>query len=138
MPISSSKNYKLTLSVKSPNEVDYIYKGPGYNNAVLNDDELSPIVITCPAKLGGRTLSNYSVEIYPSPASNNLNIQLRDDTLQSIRIMNSLKQIVYSISTKNVTELVQIDVSKFPPGIYLAKFVKDNGEELIKKFVVIR
>ncbi len=82
--------------------------------------------------------SSYSVEIYPSPASNNLNIQLRDDTLQSIRIMNSLKQIVYSISTKNVTELVQIDVSKFPPGIYLAKFVKDNGEELIKKFVVIR
>ncbi|MBA2422859.1 MAG: T9SS type A sorting domain-containing protein [Chitinophagales bacterium] len=138
MPIVSSKNYQITLLVKSPNEADYFYKGPGYTNAVLNDDKLSPIDITCPAKLGSKTLSTYLVEVYPNPANDNLNIQLKGNSLERIDITNSIKQAVYSMSTQKVTGPIQIDLSKFPAGIYLARFTGNNGEVAIKKFAVIR
>ncbi|MBA2563763.1 MAG: T9SS type A sorting domain-containing protein [Chitinophagaceae bacterium] len=66
--------------------------------------------------------TNLMLNLFPNPVSNILNIASIDHTVNSLHIYNSLGQIVFKqqISPDNL-EIIQINVSLFPPGIYIVK-----------------
>ena len=76
--------------------------------------------------------------IYPNPATDIINIDLGNYTLQgmgegqTIRIFDVLGEKVMTIETRSNVSLQQIDVSALPPGVY---FVKVG--EVVQKFVKI-
>ncbi|HXB39288.1 MAG TPA: T9SS type A sorting domain-containing protein [Bacteroidia bacterium] len=60
--------------------------------------------------------NNNGLLLYPNPAANNITVSSAKE-LGTITVYNSLGEMVYQIKTKNTEE--QIDISKFPRGIYI-------------------
>ena len=73
-------------------------------------------VLQSPNGIGQIESSASQISIYPNPSNNNITIQ-SSTSLGAISIYNSLGEIVLQTKSKNTQE--QIDVSKFPSGIYM-------------------
>jgi len=72
--------------------------------------------------------------IYPNPATDLLNIQLKDpSSITRIELMNSLGQLVYTEVNINTNQ--QIDLSGLTQGIYYLN-VYSNGERFSEKVIV--
>jgi hypothetical protein len=74
-------------------------------------------------------MPEYTISLYPNPSSNMIYVK-SDNTLGIIIIYNALGEIV--LQTKSKSKLEQIDVAKFPAGVYSVlisglyiKFVKE-------------
>ncbi len=87
-----------------------------YNNVGVN--EINP--------------ENYSFEIYPNPAKNELNIT-SNASFKTIKIINSIGQ---EIINKNVNKnIFQLNTSSLKNGIYFVQIETKNGI-FIKKFII--
>ncbi len=80
-----------------------------------------------------------SVEIYPNPAHNNLNIQLSLDSKETtfnINLVSVTGQIIYTEEIKNVSGdfTKQIDVSGFNKGVYFLQ-LRNNKGIITKKII---
>ncbi|MBK7669595.1 MAG: family 16 glycosylhydrolase [Sphingobacteriaceae bacterium] len=79
-------------------------------------------------------MDNYSLKIFPNPASEFLEIQMEDEDyndLSYIEIINSLGEIQRIEKTKI------IELNSFPSGFYTLKFNFSFGFVLVKSFVKI-
>ncbi len=71
------------------------------------------------------------ITIYPNPSNGIFNISC--DCLSSnnnLEIYNTLGQIIFS--QKNVSDKLELDLSKNPPGLYYLKWKTETGEEIKK------
>jgi uncharacterized protein (TIGR02145 family) len=73
------------------------------------------------------------IEIYPNPVSGILNIDYKNESFETVSILNS--QGVLMLKEKTITPGQQIDFSKYVSGLYFLEFVKTSGE--IKRVKVI-
>lgn len=76
---------------------------------------------------------NDEVKIYPNPASDFINIELKRNSSFSIDIFDELGQIVWREENKN--DVVKIPTSNFASGIYLIKIQTEN-EFGMKKIII--
>ncbi len=74
---------------------------------------------------------NNKISIYPNPSTTTLHvdIELEQKSNQSIiRIFNATGQLKYQKVLDNIQmENMEIDVSKYPVGVYMIRFDSDNG-----------
>ncbi len=77
-----------------------------------------------------------TVELYPIPASGNLTIKADEHIFNSFSITNSIGQLLafYRMDTPEIP----IDVSMFPPGLYVLQMHDKQGQEHRFKFVINR
>ena len=100
------------------------------NWLVLDEDGDIPIVNTtyeCPYFTIGIEdimVNNVKVEIYPNPASNNLNIEC-EERISSLELYDALGRML--ISKENVLDNTSIDVSNLNSGIYILKIRTEKG-----------
>ncbi len=73
-------------------------------------------------------------ELFPNPATNSINLSYNSG-LFSLIIYNSIGDIILNVDKQNSN--LQIDVSQFPPGLYLADF-EVTGKHALSKFIVSR
>jgi hypothetical protein len=87
---------------------------------------------------------NYDIDfgeviVYPNPTNNFINITLRDFAGKegAVEIFNQLGQQQFSRNYLSIPTIpVNIDVSKFVPGIYTISIKIDNQRRFAKQFVV--
>ena len=73
------------------------------------------------------TLSNEEFElnnqlvVYPNPADNYVNIKMKNQPIESIKIYNSLGKLVYVKEFKIKQTDFNLNLSKFSSGFYIMK-----------------
>ena len=72
---------------------------------------------------------NGSIDLYPNPASTEITVVSKGQSINQLTLVNLLGQTVFSRQFAGGSG--QVDVSAFPPGVY---FVKINGTA-VRKFV---
>lgn len=72
------------------------------------------------------------VNIYPNPASNNINIS--SENLSEINVYNSLGQLVYTEKTEVST--ISINVSSWSNGLYYVNVEAKDGVRTTQKIIV--
>ena len=81
-----------------------------------------------------RNIANKEIEVYPNPTNNFLNLHLKEG-FESIALRNDLGQILYP-KLQNNLELVTLDLSQIPSGIYTLHIIQDNKISF-KKIMVL-
>lgn len=78
--------------------------------------------------------SNTFVKVFPNPTIGPLTLQLKnsDQTIETIRLLSSLGQIIYIGNPILNSEDIQIDLSRLISGIYFLQIGFSNKIELIK------
>ncbi len=77
-----------------------------------------------------------SVNVYPNPSNNVVNIELSGNVSQ-FAVFNYTGQIVFQ-QTITKAQTVQLDVHNFDAGAYLIKFTTRSGESFTKKIAVTK
>jgi hypothetical protein len=107
------------------------------DNPVVMTDTVENIMGGCTTTSVKNIKSGSSITIYPNPATNELTINIPDNTYLSlgegrgeVTITNLLGQTLYSQQPTTNSQLLTIDISDLPNGVYI---VKINDE--VRKFV---
>jgi len=89
------------------------------------------IVSNCSGGLGIKELTDGSVSIYPNPASESVNLQmnLNNSAMATIKLINVQGMLIYEESTTlpQGTYLKSIDLSKEAKGVYWLQVITDKG-----------
>lgn len=75
---------------------------------------------------------NFRFEVFPNPASGNINLQLREGSYEII-IRNSVGQEMLRKSTRHEATL---DISNFPKGIYLLTIKEISTNQIFIKKIL--
>ncbi|MDD2621772.1 MAG: T9SS type A sorting domain-containing protein [Bacteroidales bacterium] len=75
-----------------------------------------------------------TVNIYPNPADNQLNIMASPYNIQSIRIMDITGKVIRDIQNVSQNNPYQIDISNIESGIYFITLYSHKGKS-VKKFI---
>ena len=103
----------------------------GYN---IDDDTMTyafnwgscePLVVSVPEQ------NHYSVSLYPNPAKDLLTIESGLEGCSGIKVCNVLGEVFYATNTL-FTDNFNINISKWPSGIYLVKVLSGNEQQTIK------
>jgi len=102
----------------------------GYNrlHTRSGEDEILDIacfnVCECIVSVEEISLRN-ALSVYPNPAENLVNVSFNGETVQNIRLINSLGQTVLELDSE-ITNGTQLDVSGLTSGIYSLQLLKGN------------
>ena len=79
--------------------------------------------------------TNYSVDLYPNPASNQFNIDLGNyiGGLE-LRMINIKGQSILALAKKSYRGKFQMDIASLPDGIYFLEMKLENSR-IVKKFI---
>ena len=78
-------------------------------------------------------LNNYSINIYPNPTSDILNINCSDETYVGIKIKDIKGGIVKSISNTFLNNNYCIDLGNFNSGVYFLEIVFNSNKKQVYK-----
>ena len=80
-------------------------------------------------------LSQFSLEVYPNPASDEVNIYLNATSSRdfNVRIFNNIGQLV--LEKKSTEEILQIRTAEYPKGFYTI-MVESDGQMVTKKLLI--
>lgn len=81
-----------------------------------------------------QNIKNKTVEIFPNPTTDEINIKTTNTQPYTISLYNMLGQQVYSITTNKDQQ--PIDVSRLPAGVYHICITNDTGERYYDKVVI--
>ncbi len=110
-----------------------------FTNGCFNTNTLSIQVTTCTGLVTLSGVDAQNINIFPSPANTELNVELlflngaSASSATSILITNSLGQIVYN--SKINTHKTVISISDLPVGIYFVT-IKSGTSSLTKKIII--
>lgn len=76
-----------------------------------------------------------SFAVYPNPAVNNINVEIEEDTINSVAIYNMNGQMLDQITYSKALSKVNVDVSRLIQGTYILKVNTGLGDSLTKQFV---
>jgi hypothetical protein len=75
--------------------------------------------------------------LFPNPASNEINLSFDDlSGNKQISITNSLGALVSEVFCTSETDVLKVNLSHFPPGMYLVSIIGDSGTVVSKKFAL--
>lgn len=83
--------------------------------------------------LGNAEVELVGYSIYPNPASDHWTVNDPLRNIQRIEVL-SIDGKVLDIVHSNSTSGMQIDASRYPAGVYLAKVIAQDGEQILKLF----
>ena len=107
----------------------------GNNTAPVPEEATDELAEVAGRKIVTAETRSDDVNVYPNPASNQLNIHLADgEKLQSLKISNAKGDLVYQTTKQQYN----LDLSRFPEGIYLVTITKNNGAQITRKIWVRR
>jgi len=92
----------------------------GFNTAILSVNNLSAIA--------------NSINVYPNPTNNILNIQMPQPIDGTLSISNVLGQEVYEGKMAGNSSLTQVSIGNLPQGIYLLK-IESSNQTVVKRIV---
>ncbi len=118
-----------TYSVSPTVSTVYTVSGTGSNSCVGTSTVLLTVADCTGISKTGNTSSK--ILVYPNPSSESINISGIEE-LVSIEIFNSLGSSIYSGSSYNADE--KIDISEFSRGIYFIKII-DKKSIITKKII---
>jgi glucose/arabinose dehydrogenase len=75
------------------------------------------------------------VSMIPNPASDSLHISVKNQTLQSISIMDLKGSEVFTISDMKVSEKM-IPINSLSKGVYMVRIISGNGSSVVKKLLI--
>jgi hypothetical protein len=128
--VTSPRNYEAT---------DY-KPSHGENFYRLRVNYLDGTTIYSPIRRINYDIDFGEIIVYPNPTNNFINIGLRDFAGEegTVEIFNSLGQSQFNLDYLSIpANPVNVDVSKFVPGIYTISIKVDNKKRFAKQFVVI-
>lgn len=152
-PVVAPAGSKLVMAFEGDGELDLISWYPASNDA----GESGPTYITAPAcsintpstmasigfgdvhvimtitsdaTAGTIELNSAALSLYPNPASDVINVALKNADVQSIEITNMAGQKVFSGKASK-----SVNVSFLPAGVYAVKVVDTTGKTHINKIV---
>ncbi|MBL4655879.1 MAG: T9SS type A sorting domain-containing protein, partial [Bacteroidia bacterium] len=85
-----------------------------------------------PTGIGNSKLVSYNFEVYPSPASEYINISFDDNELSEVEIYNILGK---KLSTIKISKKAIYNITDLPKGLYFIKVKDSNGVVHTKSFV---
>lgn len=132
--ISQGKNISLEWTLGELN-VDYLTKASiklseGFHQPILDVAPLPKDWIDSPSTAKKQDLlNNYQIEAWPSPVHDllNIDIQSESDELISVELMDVMGRKVISKTTHSSSDLIKMDFSDKTPGLYLLRFLKNDG-----------
>jgi len=131
-------NDKMTFKVYRQStgeelEVSFIYdtQFPSSDGLYANNgvSMVKDIVIST-TSITGPFAESYQLNVYPNPASVDLNI-VSNQIISEIQILNNLGQVVFESNPEAKSTVV--DVSMHPKGIYLVAVKSENDQVTIKR-----
>ena len=79
-----------------------------------------------------------NLRIYPSPASDQLQLHLNgSDLMEEVLITDLTGKLLWRSADQLHTEHTQVDLSGFPNGLYVAVARTQNGQ-IVRKFEVLK
>ncbi|MFI5133020.1 MAG: T9SS type A sorting domain-containing protein [Chitinophagales bacterium] len=112
-----------------------MFEPGGLRNSLLYSTGLSaPLIYEAP--LPDEPPKWLHPQIYPNPASNELNLDIAYDTRwvgKTLTVLNLQGQILMQIMI--TSKLQKIDVSKLQPGMYFLSAKKEDGQSIREKFI---
>lgn len=106
-----------------------------FTSAYGNDCYLDDVKIKAMSVVNSEDIEINTVNVYPNPSNNVVNIELTNDIAQ-IAVYNSSGQVIYEQITAQ-DKNIQLNFSHHDAGAYLIRFVTLTGESFIRKFAVI-
>lgn len=113
------------VSVTPLSSMIYIVSGQDASGCIGNGS----VSITVAPCLGEHELKNSSFlpEIYPNPGSGRIQIRITEKRNYSLKLFNSLGQLVKAFSYQELEEMHQVlDLSELPSGSYHVEFQSQN------------
>ena len=95
---------------------------------VICEPHSDTITVSFPA-LGTNDLSNSSINIYPNPANDVVNV-VATSNIKNIEILNYIGQTIYTKSAD--AKQVQLNVSSYKAGVYFVKITTASGMRTTK------
>lgn len=138
-----------TIIDLAPNEkgtIEYIYENydiPAsiHNRYIVSDNlgnKLDSVDVRANATLATNVVSapvSVSVNSYPNPVTDFLNINITGSEENSVKIYDVLGNLVYS---GNMNSYKKISVSNLNNGVYILKVTSSNGKTLQSKKLIVR
>lgn len=91
--------------------------------------EYSPIV---KVQMAGRNVA-LSLNAFPNPTADKINLQVAGLTeAASLQVFDLAGRVVTTLNLEKGTNLVAVDLAKYPAGIYQVKLVAANGTTFVK------
>lgn len=79
--------------------------------------------------------------LYPNPTNKGVKVRIPESSkINSLQVINSTGQIIYSIKTNNTVneDIILVFTQSLPPGTYLVKSITENGLTFNQAFVVTK
>lgn len=75
------------------------------------------------------------LRVYPNPAKNNFTINLIENQKGQVKIFNLTGEQIFKQSL-DIEQKLNINVNKFAPGVYIVKYIDEEGGEKSTKLVI--
>ncbi len=125
---TASTNTSIVVSPVS--NTTYTVTGTDANNC-SNFSVITQSVSLCTGFVTSSGVETRDIKIYPNPSKDIFNVRCDCfDNSSSYRIYNALGQLMIEQKLFSIT--TQIDLSKYPAGLYYLKINTQNGEEITK------
>jgi hypothetical protein len=81
------------------------------------------------------TVVNSNISIFPSPAKDEVTLNVTGNKLNGVRMLDMLGNLVLAQNFDNAQQSKTINISNLKAGVYFAEIRVNNNELVIKKFV---
>lgn len=112
-------------SLENPSQYFYFITAV-YPECEASSDTISLVITNVPEK------ENNGIMIFPNPAGNFVTIQ-SEIKISQVTIVNNLGEVVFT--KENPVEMLRLNTSDFPKGIYLVRLYSPEGA-LFKKLII--
>ena len=87
--------------------------------------------------LSSKDISEYDIEVYPTPSDGNLTVILPNNWEKGALEIYDLKGQLIQQENNIVSQKIKLEL-KVDNGTYLLKLIPDNGKQFVKKIVIIK
>jgi len=106
------------------------------SNGCENFDAINVSYVSCITPGQPSRFNEFSMQTWPNPSHDRFNVHfIRSENPITLRLINSLGVVLYEASISSETKTHRVDVSNYPPGMYL--LVASDGES-VKTAQVVR
>lgn len=81
------------------------------------------------------TIQNQDMSIYPNPVSDMVSVKFQNPENGSVQVFDVVGRNVYQVDISNTQSVYTIDTYNWNDGIYVLRFVSNQGQVLTKKFI---